>query len=153
MYLTAQHIQSPAGEEEVHVYLHLHGSDAAALNDPLSVPQRNPGRLVPDHLVKRIPPGGNSVLSYLDIIAEDALGAAAQPNAAAHLEPWWEGALRSAGRTLRREPLPWVVAVAGLHLIFSANQAIEAEDEYERLLDAAIARWARWREQPDTAGG
>jgi hypothetical protein len=87
MYLTAQHVRSLKGEEEVHVYLHVHGADPAALQDPLSVPQNNPGRLVKDSAPRQIPPGGNTVISYLDIVAEDVIGAAAQPEATAHPQP------------------------------------------------------------------
>jgi hypothetical protein len=147
MYLTAQHVRSHKGEEEVHVYLHVHGADAAALKDPLSVPQSNPGRLVKDSVRRQIPPGGNTVIAYLDIVADDVIGAGAHLEASAHPQPWWQAALESVGKTMSGEPTPWVVDVAGVHVIFSATPIPSVTEEYERLLAAAVARWARWRKQ------
>jgi hypothetical protein len=147
MYLTAQHIRNDAGEEDLHVFLHLHGPDSGALSDPWSVPHVNPGRLVPDSLPRRIAPGGNSVLSYLDIIADDAIGAAVLPDPGAPPQPWWESALESVGKSMSREPLPWVVSLAGIHVIFSVAPEVHAREEYARLLAAAVARWGRWSEQ------
>lgn len=147
MYLAAQHIRNDAGEEDLHVFLHLHGSGSAALSEPWSVPHVNPGQLVPDSLPRRIAPGGNGVVSYLDIITDDALGAAALPDAGGHPQPWWLSALESVGKNMSREPLPWVVSLAGMHVIFSAAPEVHAQDEYSRLLAAAVARWGRWSEQ------
>jgi hypothetical protein len=124
MYLTAQHVRNDAGEEDLHVFLHLHGPDSGALNDPWSVPHVNPGRLVPDSLPRRIAPGGNSVLSYLDIIADDAIGAAVLPDAGAPPQPWWESALASVSKNMSGEPLPWVVSLAGIHVIFCVYWAV-----------------------------
>jgi hypothetical protein len=149
MYLTAQHVRNDKGEEELHAYLHFHGADTAAFQDPLSVPQRNPGRLVKDSASPQIQPGGNAVISYLDIIADDVIGATAHPGP----QPWWQAALESVGRTMHGEPLPWVVDVAGVLVIFSTTPTPTATREYERLLAAAVARWARWRKQADWHGG
>ena len=136
----------------MHVYLHVHGADPAALKDPLSVPQSNPGRLVKDSAPRQIPPGGNTVIAYLDIVADDVIGAGEQPEAAAHPQPWWQAALESVGKTMRGEATPWVVDVAGVHVIFSATPLASVTEEYERLLAAAVARWARWRKQGDGHG-
>lgn len=147
MYLTAQHVRDDKGDEELHAYLHFHGADSAELKDPLSVPQSNPGQLVEDELPRQIPAGGNAVLSYLDIIADDLVGTAAHPEAGSNARPWWQAALEAMGKTMSGEPLPWVVDVAGVHVIFSATPTRPVTEEYNRLLAAALERWARWWER------
>lgn len=116
------------------------------------MPQSNPGRLVKDSAPRLIQPGGNTVISYLDIVTDDVIGAATHPEASAHPRPWWQAGLESVGKTMSREPTPWVVDVAGVHVIFSATPIPSVAEEYERLLAAAVARWARWRVQADSHG-
>jgi hypothetical protein len=144
MYLTAQRVRNEEGLEDLHAFLHLHDADASALSDPFTVPQRNPGKLVMDSGPMRIPPGGNSVISYLDIVADDDLGRAAHPDASDGLKPWWQDALESAGRSMAGDPLPWAVTVAGVHVIFSTAPTRPAVSEYEQLLASAVALWKRW---------
>lgn len=67
MYVTAQRVISPvSGMRGVNVYLYAHG--------PIVLPQTpeaNPGTLVWHDL--QLAPPGNRVLSYLDIMASDAM--------------------------------------------------------------------------------
>jgi hypothetical protein len=66
MILTAQRVRSPTGHEDINAFCHLHGPydwDGAA---PEEI---GPGELVSS--VVRVEPGGNSVRSYLDIVAPD----------------------------------------------------------------------------------
>lgn len=76
MYLTAQRIRGPGGDEDVHAFLHLHDLPACPFpaEDPLSVPEGKPGRLVA-HSQQRLTPGGNAVVAYLDVIAADGIEA------------------------------------------------------------------------------
>lgn len=153
MYLTAQRVRNNEGIEELHAFLHLHDTDTAALRDPFSVPQHNPGRVVASSSPMLIPPGGNTVVSYLDIVADDEIGRAAHPDAARGLRPWWQDALESVGRGMAGERLPWAVTVAGVHVIFSAAQTQPAANEYEQLLVSAIALWTRWSMAPSALKG
>jgi hypothetical protein len=69
MYLTAQHVVSPTTRSEgVNSFLYRHGLvwDAAP---PTDIPEQNPGSLVAQSI--SVPPPGNRIRSYLDIVAPD----------------------------------------------------------------------------------
>jgi len=144
MYLTAQRIRNHEGAEDVHAFLHLHNTNATALNDPFSVPLKNPGKLVMASSPILIAPGGNSVVSYLDLVVDDEIGIAAHPDSTGGPKPWWQDALESVARQLGGDPLPWTVAVLGVHVIFSAEPAQPPVTEYQQLLASTIALWTRW---------
>lgn len=151
MYLTVQRVRNDEGLEELHSFLHLHDADASSLSDPFRVPQLNPGRLVMDSEPMLVPPGGNSVISYLDVVADDDLGRAAHPDASDGLKPWWQHALESVGRSMAGDRLPWAITVAGVHVIFSTAATGPAVTEYEQLLASAVALWKRWSTAASTS--
>jgi len=79
MYLTAQRVQRRSdGEQEIHAYLHVHDAEACPFPEAKEdVPLSAPGRFVcelPQH--PRVAPGGHDVLSYMDIVVNDALWSA-----------------------------------------------------------------------------
>jgi hypothetical protein len=68
MYVSAHRVMSPAtGNRGVNIYLYVHGPVALP-----PTPEVNPGTLWMQDLQLQ-PPGGNRVLSYLDILTSDAL--------------------------------------------------------------------------------
>ena len=70
MYLTAHHIISPATHHEgVNAFLYQHGSLTWADKVPPGMPDQNPGKLIAQSI--SIPPPGNAVRSYLDIVVPD----------------------------------------------------------------------------------
>ena len=74
MYLTAQRIRTVGGREEgINVLMYRHGGDIGAVNweDPdfEELTTRNPGDLVARSTPIR--PGGNHVLSFLDVLAPE----------------------------------------------------------------------------------
>jgi hypothetical protein len=95
MYLTAQHVRSTAGREGINAFFYQHGPYAWQGLPPQGIPDQNPGALVLQTLA--IPPPGNRVRSYLDIVAPDEAG-------------WPE--IRPAFMTFvseaQRGPFPWV---------------------------------------------
>jgi hypothetical protein len=95
MYLTAQHVRSAAGEDGINAFFYQHGAYAWQGLPPHGIPDQNPGTLAAQTII--IPPPGNRVRSYLDIVAPDE----------AH---WSE--IRPAFITFvseaQRDPLPWV---------------------------------------------
>lgn len=144
MYLAVLHVQRSDGAEGRQAYLHLHGA-AFPVNDPLSVPLRHPGPVVLTHLEMR--PGGNRVLSYLDIIAPDGIWMAEPPY---EPEPpttteWWQQRFEPIGDLLLGRPLPWVVTVGDARVVFNASSYMPAVSEYEYLLGAALDLWEEWR--------
>jgi hypothetical protein len=69
MYLTAQRVRSSGGAEGVNAFQYAHGSYAWQGLPPEGIPDKNPGTLVAQTLV--VPPPGNRVRSYLDVVAPD----------------------------------------------------------------------------------
>jgi hypothetical protein len=69
MYLTAHLVRSGDGEEGINAFLHLHGTGFAWPREVVGLPDTNPGKVV--RRQTSIPPGGNSVRAYLDILAPD----------------------------------------------------------------------------------
>ncbi len=132
MYLTAQHIRNRDGLEEVHAFLHLHDRPDCAFpqDDPLSVPERNPGRLVA-RLPSMIHPGGNNVLAYLDLIAHDRLWAMASEMSG----------IAAVADFMEDRPPPWVATVGFVHVVFNATEGLGVGGEYRTLLDAAHRLW------------
>jgi hypothetical protein len=135
MYLTAQRVRSREGAEEVHAFLHLHDQLGYPFpsSNPLSVPEQNPGRFV-----RRAPPepavpsGGNSVIAYIDIIAEDRLWPTRYQDG---IDAVAELAVASG------KPLPWVAEVGPVRVIFNANEGLPVVSEYQDLLGAAMSLW------------
>ncbi len=69
MYLAALHVISPAnGQEGVNAFYYRHAGPDWIV-PPNAVPDEDPGELVKKDVA--VPPGGNRVRSYLDIIAPD----------------------------------------------------------------------------------
>jgi hypothetical protein len=79
MYLTAQHVRSPAtGTEGVNAFIYGHGP-YQWLGWPPFLPEENPGTLFDREIA--VLPGGNRVLSYLDILTPDTTSPAGVQNA------------------------------------------------------------------------
>lgn len=77
MYLTAQHVRRSDGVEEIHTFLHAHDTvENAFPEEAAQVALHAPGRLVakaPAPEVRKVTPGGNAIVAYIDIVAKDAL--------------------------------------------------------------------------------
>ena len=76
MFLTAHRVRSPDGRQGINAFFYLHGDspapgmawDSPNLNVEM-IAEKYPGKFVDQEVA--IVPGGNSVLSYLDIVAPD----------------------------------------------------------------------------------
>jgi hypothetical protein len=74
MYLTAQRVRARGGREGINVLLYRHGSDAAVNwenPDFEELTMKTPGSLVARSTPIR--PGGNNVLTFLDVLAPDSV--------------------------------------------------------------------------------
>lgn len=96
MYLTAQHVVAPTTQTEgINAFHYVHGAFTWEGLPPDGIPDRNLGTLVHQSVV--VPPPGNRVRSYLDIVALD--------------ETTWNE-IRQSFTTFVSEaqlgPLPWV---------------------------------------------
>ncbi len=145
MYLTAQHVRSRAGEDDYQSYLHLHdfpGSEPFP-KDPLTVPQSHPGLMVSKSL--RLKPGGNGVLSYLDIVAHDAWWTQACPPGSSSSTEWWRQTLEPIGDLMEGKSVPWTVEAGEVFVIFNAGALMPHVSEYKDLLGVALGLWDEWR--------
>jgi len=78
MYLAAQHVRSArTGDQGINSYIYGHGP-YFWLGWPPFMPEDNPGTLY-DQYLEVMPPGGNRILAYLDILAPDASARRVQP--------------------------------------------------------------------------
>ncbi len=107
MYLTAQRVRSPrTGDEGVNAFHYSHGGlDWLDQPVPRPLPEQDPGELRAQRIV--VPPPGNHVLSYFDIVTPDTTSNSQITEALRHLLdaaeslgpfPW----SRDAGRCLFR---------------------------------------------------
>ena len=70
MYLAAQRVRRPtSGEEGVNAFFYKHAGYSWDGLPPDGIPDENPGELVRSTIA--VPPPGNRVRSYLDIVAPD----------------------------------------------------------------------------------
>lgn len=69
MLLTAQRVRSVSGVEGINAFCSLHGEYSWPGPPPSGVPDSNPGERANEIIA--VPPGGNRVRSYLDVIAPD----------------------------------------------------------------------------------
>lgn len=69
MYVTAHLVRSRSGDEGINGFLHHHGADFSWPPDAADLPDTTPGTIA----LRRIdlPPGGNQVRAYLDVLAPD----------------------------------------------------------------------------------
>lgn len=67
MYLTAQRVVSPSGENGINGFLYKH--DVVAWDIPPEAVTGSVGELVHAFIV--VPQGGNNVMSYVDVVAPD----------------------------------------------------------------------------------
>jgi hypothetical protein len=128
MVLTAQRVWNPtSGREGVNAFCSLHGPHDWVGEPPTGVPDDNPGERVNAHVA--IPPGGNRVRSYLDIVAPDETPTAEILSA-----------VRRFLALARSRELPWVATVGRCTFRFGLERGIEAEwaTEFRTLLDAAL---------------
>src|SRR3954471_18891648 len=110
MRLTAQHVRTSTGVEGINAFCRLHG--------PYEWTAPPPEDLAAGELVNQaisVPPGGNTVRSYLDVIAPDEAPTQEIRNAVVQFID------RSRGR-----PLPWAGAIGRCTFRFGVEQGLHA---------------------------
>lgn len=128
MYLTAQRVVSPAGQEGINAFFYLHGPRTWIDAPPADVwPEHNPGELVAQHL--SVSPPGNRVRSYLDLIAPDDRS-----------DGWLLGVVKHLAHNAELHPLPWNIAQDGCLCRFHLEHAMlpQWHEELAQLLRAAL---------------
>jgi hypothetical protein len=69
MYVTAHLVRSSEGDEGINAFVHVHGVQFPWPEDAAPLADTDPGRVV--HQRIDLPPGGNQVRAYLDVLAPD----------------------------------------------------------------------------------
>jgi hypothetical protein len=126
MYLSALHVRCvPSGDEGINAFKYVHGRDW--LEPPAGVPDDDPGRLVKYQF--EVPPGGNRVRSFLDVIAPDSSE--------------WEDvrAAIQGGLALSKPPMNFTYAACRIR--FSLDEGLRPRwlEEFRQLLDRLHALW------------
>jgi hypothetical protein len=118
MYLTAQRVTSPSGEDAINGFLYDHG--AVAWEEPPEPIGGAIGQLARTFIM--VPPGGNKVLSYIDIVAPDGTP---YEYIRERIIPWM------VARASARQSLPWTAIVedmrVGLHMTTAFVKAWKSE--------------------------
>jgi len=132
MYATAHHVKSPRGQTGINAFLHEHGEDrnATSWENPnvAAVADGRPGTLVAESY--DVPPGGNAVMAFLDVVAVDGIG----------LERL-SGALDMFGAMVARQPAPIVASINGVGMRFGCDLGLApvATEEFDRLRSRVFA--------------
>jgi hypothetical protein len=126
-YWTAHRVLSSSGTEGINVFIHAHGEDFSWPDDAAKLPEANPGRLVDERT--SVPPGGNRVRSYLDVLAPDGTR-----------EDEVRRALGKLSEHLASTPNPTVQRHGRVTLRFGTEAGLEERREAE-LLNLARAIW------------
>jgi hypothetical protein len=71
MYVTAHLVRSNEGDEGINAFVHVHGLQFSWPEDAAPLADTNPGRIVYQRI--DLPPGGNQVRAYLDVLAPDEI--------------------------------------------------------------------------------
>lgn len=139
MLLTAQRVISPASQARgVNVYRYAHGPHDWERVPDKFLPEANPGELVAQWIQLR--PGGNRVVSFLDVVAPDDMNVVQLQQAltslkrvlqdqgnptTAYLDPLW---VRFG---LALPNVPWSMELGALagHIVLSLDQAGSAHPE------------------------
>lgn len=98
MYLTAQRVISPSGENGINGFLYEHGT--VAWETPPDPASESAGKLV--HSFITVPPGSNRVVSFVDVVAPDDTP---YERIGERIASW------IAARVIDRRPLPWTDVV------------------------------------------
>ena len=128
MFLTAHHVHSPTRDVEgVNAYCFLHGSYVWGAEPPPGIPEDNPGTLV--HSSTPVPPPGNRVRAYVDIIASDETPTPEIIQAAL-------GFLDASASA----SVPWQRTVGRCTFRFNLDASLEPgwRDKFKELLSAAL---------------
>jgi hypothetical protein len=128
MYIAAQRVISPStGAEGVNAFYYRHGPDAWSEFPPAGIPDQNPGTLIRQSIA--VPPPGNAVRSYLDIVAPDDT-------------TWFEiyQAFVTFISHIQRQPFPWIDSVGRCY--FRIGMEFDLASNWQREL-ATLHRAAR----------
>lgn len=126
MYLTTHLVRAASGKEGVNGFVHEHGLDFVWPDNASFLPEDNPGRLAQKRI--ELPPGGNAVRAYLDVLAPDSTPL----HVVAH-------ALEKTLNDLPKLPNPVAVHYGAVTIRFGVEAALEpSRRQYLRMLSAAL---------------
>ena len=133
MYLTAHRVEDRDGRTGINAFLYRHGEHELPASvwdspDVVFIAEKAPGN--PVRSVTAIPPGNNSVASYLDIVARNNTGYEAL-----------QSALMRIRSLLARDPSQSIWTGQPVGVRFSLNRGLvgDEDDEFSSLMNAALS--------------
>jgi hypothetical protein len=127
MYVTAHLVRANSGDEGINGFLHHHGADFAWPADPAALPDAQPGAIVARRI--DLPPGGNRVRAYLDVVAPDGT-----PRAAL------DQALAAFTRDLAERRNPTVFTAGDVAIRFGVELGLERIRDHQLAMLAGVVR-------------
>lgn len=137
MYLTAQRVVARDKKSGINVFLHMHKDiELPALNSPTAitlVAEEKTGTIVDENCV--VPPGGNHVKSYLDIVANDNIA-----------QEFIENSIKNARSKIASVALPFQEIIDSVGIRFGAEIGLSKMivEEYDDLTNAALTLFDKW---------
>lgn len=149
MYATAHRVRNQQGQEGINAFVHKHG------NIPWpemawQMPEQQPGTIVQEKI--DIPPGGNDVLAFLDVIAPDSCRRTQLEQTMRTL--WLELVSSEMRPESLFEPVPnpvryeqaGIILRFGTHLGFSSGRALTFAALWQQVSE--ILNKSQWAESP-----
>lgn len=146
MYLTAHRVvRERDGAVGINSFMHVHDGKLTWPEEPWRLPEENPGRVVDQQI--DVPPGGNRVRAYLDVVAPDGAGAG---EVEASLNGLWLELVADEATALehgRMIPNPVVLSRAELVIRFGVELSLEQDRPLElaALQEVLLQLWSRYR--------
>jgi hypothetical protein len=138
MYLTAQRVVASDTKVGINVFLHIHADgkqpDMKNIAMITRVAEIDTGTLVIKNC--ELPPGGNRVKSYLDIVSDDNI-----------TQDIFRAAIASSRTKISSEALPFQDIVGSLGIRFGAEIGLYdiVGQEYDELANAALLLLRTWQ--------
>jgi hypothetical protein len=138
MYLTAQRIVSQNKKCGINVFLHMHTNGEQPVMNSITtitfVAEKNTGTIVSENC--DLPPGGNRVKSYVDIVANDSIA-----------QDTIENALNVVKTKVSSVELPFQEIISSVGIRFGAEIGLYdmIVQEYDDLTNAAMMLFSKWQ--------
>lgn len=137
MYLTAQRVVTLENKSGINIFLHMHKDGEQPVMKDIStityVAEINTGAIVDENC--ELPPGGNRVKSYIDIVSGDDI-----------TQGIIENALNLAKQKISSAKLPFQDISKSVGIRFGAEIGLYEfiSQEYDELSNAAVNLFSKW---------
>ena len=137
MYLTAQRVVSHKNQSGINIFLHMHKDGKQPIMENIStityVAEINTGDIVDENC--ELPPGGNRVKSYIDIVSSNDI-----------TQDIIENTIKMAKSKISSAELPFQQIIGSVGIRFGAEIGLYeiVSQEYDDLTNAAVILFGKW---------